>query len=64
MESKRWYESKLVWTGVFQTIVGVAELLAVFFETGDFCTSAFMLLISGIATVILRVWLTTSTISR
>jgi len=62
VETKRWFESKLVGIGILQSVIGIAGLLATFFAAGTFSAESFMLLLAGIATVIMRVWFTESTI--
>ena len=55
---KPWYISKLTGLGVIQTLIGSLGLLAVYLEKGDFSPASFVILFSGILTVILRVWFT------
>lgn len=55
---KNWWESKLVWLGVLETIVGVATLLADWLRTEDYSPASVVLLVAGVATVIIRVWFT------
>lgn len=63
MGSKFWYESKLVWLGVLQTLIAVGQALAVYLEAGDFSPSSLVLFVTGILTIILRVWYTDTTIN-
>lgn len=60
---KSWYESKLVWLGVIQTLLGSLGVLYEFLERGDFSPAAVVLSVSGILTVIMRVWFTSTVIS-
>lgn len=56
METKPWYLSSLVWTGVIETVIGSLQLVATYLEGGDYSPTAVVLLIAGIFTVIRRVW--------
>ena len=58
METKRWYQSKLVWLGVLQTLIGIAGLFVDFFGAGDSTPQAITMLLAGALTVIMRVWFT------
>ena len=60
---KKWYESKLVWLGVIQTVIGVLGLLATFLEVGDFAAPAVGALVIGALTVVLRIWFTDTPIA-
>lgn len=59
---KVWYESKLVWLGIIQTLIGMLAVLAEFLRAGDYSPVAVAILLSGVLTVILRVWFTDSAI--
>lgn len=54
---KRWYQSKLVWLGIIQLLLGIVEVMT---KSPVFTARSvsFLLLIAGVLTVILR-WLTT-----
>ena len=56
--AKKWYESKLVWLGVIQTLIGILGLVATFLEAGNFTAPAVVMLVIGALTVVLRVWFT------
>ena len=58
MITKPWYQSKLVWLGIIQTLIGIAGLLADFFGAGNFTAQAITLLVMGALTVVMRVWFT------
>jgi hypothetical protein len=60
---KKWYESKLVWLGVIQTVIGILGLLATFLEVGDFAAPAVVALVIGALTVVLRIWFTDTAIA-
>lgn len=55
---KAWYQSKLVWLGIVQTLIGSLGLLADYLANGAYTPEQVVLLFSGILTVILRVWFT------
>lgn len=62
---KKWYESKLVWLGVLQTVIGVADVLRGLLERGELSgPTGVLLAVSGVATVIIRVWFTDAAIAR
>lgn len=56
METKPWFYSSLVWTGVIETVIGGLQLVAAYLDGGDYSPTALVLLIAGIFTVIRRVW--------
>lgn len=55
---KKWYQSKFVWLGIVQTLIGALGVLAEFLQKSDFSPFAVTILFSGILTVIVRVWFT------
>jgi len=55
---KKWYESKLVWLGVLQTLIGILGLVADFLDVGNFTAAGIVVLFSGVLTIVLRVWFT------
>lgn len=59
---KKWYESKLVWLGVIQSLIGMLAVLGEYLSKGDFSPVAVVTLVSGFLTVILRVWFTNTVI--
>lgn len=63
METKPWYTSKLVGIGVIQTLIGALELVAEYVNKGDFSSQALIILVTGILTVVLRIWYTNTTIA-
>lgn len=62
METKKWWQSKVVWEGAGATLAGVAGVLIDAFETGV-SIAAVITAIIGVATIISRIWFTTKTIS-
>lgn len=64
MESKKWYQSKIVWMGVLQTLIGMLGLLAEFLKESEFSPMSVVVLVSGFLTVILRIWFTETVISK
>lgn len=61
---KKFYESKLFWLGVIQTLIGVLNLVADFLSKGDFTSPEVVLLFSGALTIVLRIWFTTQEIQK
>ena len=51
---KKFFESKLFWLGVIQIAIGVLGLLGPFLEVGNFSPEAFVPLVSGFLTIVLR----------
>jgi len=51
MDAKRWFNSKLVWIGLLQTLIGICGIVAEFLSIGTFSPEAFVLLVAGMATV-------------
>lgn len=60
---KAWYESKLVWLGALQFLIGALGLLAEFLQKGDYSPFAVTMLVTGVLTVVMRVWFTNTEIS-
>ena len=61
---KNWWESKLVWLGVIQALIGILGLVAQFLELGDFTAGAVVALVAGILTVVFRIWYTDAEIQK
>jgi hypothetical protein len=59
---KAWYQSKIVWLGILQTLVGALGVVAEFLRAGDYSPVALTLLASGILMVIMRIWFTSESI--
>jgi len=64
MQSKAWYESKILWLGVITTLIGALQLVAEFLKSGNFTPDAIVLLVVGVLGVVLRVWFTDTTIRK
>ena len=62
MESKKWYQSKLVWLGILMTFSGTIEVAQKIISAGPIDTAAIMNLAGGVITVIMRVWFTSTQI--
>ena len=54
--TKRWYESKTVWTGILEILIAVGLLVATFLTEGNFSAPAFVLLAVGILTIVQRIF--------
>lgn len=57
---KPWYQSKILWLGVVQFLLGALGSLYEFLQRADYSPAAVVVLMSGILTVVLRVWFTDS----
>jgi hypothetical protein len=56
---KPFYLSKLVWLGIVQTLLGALTVIADFMQSGKaFDPLGIVLIVSGILTVVLRIWFT------
>jgi hypothetical protein len=64
METKAWYESKIVWAGVVTTLIGALGVVQEVLAKGPVDQNAVILMASGVLTVIFRVWFTTSAIKK
>jgi len=62
--SKPWYMSKLVWLNAFLFLSGLFDVLAKFFDNGDFSEVGFMLLAGSIVGIVLRIWFTDTAVNR
>jgi len=63
METTKWYLSKLNWLGVIQFLIGALAIVGEFVKNNDFSPYATTLLFTGILTVVLRTWFTSTPIS-
>ena len=59
----KWYQSKLFWLGILITLQGCVPLFVELINKQDFSASAVLITISGIATVIIRVFFTEAKIA-
>jgi hypothetical protein len=51
---KAWYESKTIWVGILEIVIGALGLVATFLQAGDYTPAAFVLLAVGVLTIVLR----------
>lgn len=51
---KLWFQSKTVWIGIIEIAIGVLGLVADFLGKGDYSPSGYVLLATGVLTVVLR----------
>ena len=58
MQTKAWYQSKIVWLGILTTILGVVPILVELAKAYNIDAVAVGTAIIGILTVIVRIWLT------
>lgn len=62
---KPWYQSKIVWLGVIQTLLGALDVVKDALSKGsDLTPLDFSLIASGVLTVIMRVWFTDTAIEK
>lgn len=59
MKTIKWYQSKLVWLGVLITFQGSVPILIELLNKQAMSVSDVLVTLSGIATVVARVWFTT-----
>jgi len=58
METKMWYQSKLVWLGVIITLQGFVPVAVDLVNKASVSVADVMIAFSGLLAVILRVWFT------
>ena len=51
---KNWFESRTLWIGVAEVLIGCGGLLATFLEAGDYTAPAIVLLVVGFMKIGLR----------
>lgn len=61
-ESKKWFQSKIIWLGIIETIISLSELVSEFLSTGDTSAIALVGLVNGIAVIVARKWFTKKTV--
>lgn len=60
---KAWYQSKMVWLGVIQTIIGILLIVQDFIASGKaFDIAGIVMIVIGALQVILRIWFTDTAI--
>jgi len=59
---KNWYESKVVWAMVVQSIIGILLLVQEWYAKGDFSVPGIIALAIGVLVIVLRIWFTDSPI--
>jgi len=62
-DSKKFYESKLFWLGVIQFAIPILNELAGFLDVGLFSPASIALFMSGVFTIVLRIWFTDKAIA-
>ena len=58
MDSKPWYESKIVWAMALQSLISILLLAQEWYAKGDFSVPACIGLAVGILVIVLRIWFT------
>lgn len=56
METKAWYNSKMVWIGIATVLLGVIPLVQEMIAKGPVDLNSVLTVVSGAIVVILRVW--------
>lgn len=51
---KPWYQSKTVWLGIIEALIGSLGILATFLSEGDYTASSIVLLVVGVLTIVMR----------
>ena len=51
---KAWYQSKTIWVGVLEILIGVLGLVATFVGKGVYTPEAVVFLVVGVLTIVLR----------
>lgn len=64
METKSFWQSKIVWIGIIQTLIASLALVGEFLSQTNFNPVAVTTLVTGILTIILRIWFTDSSITK
>jgi len=64
MEGKEFWKSKLFWLGIIQTLIAVLGLIADWLEAGNYTEPSVIMLVSGILTIVLRIWFTDSPVTH
>jgi hypothetical protein len=59
--SKKWYQSKAIWVGIFQTVSAVLLTLADLAAKGTITAVDIILFTSGVVNIILRIWFASDT---
>ena len=61
-KTKTVFQSKIVWLGIIETLIGSGQLLAEYLNAGDFSEIAITHLVIGMLTIVSRIWFTNTTI--
>lgn len=64
METKKWFESKIVWVGLINTVIAILAIGGEFLQKAEFSPIAISAFITGVLTVVLRVWFTNTEITK
>ncbi len=56
MDTKKWYQSKLVWLGLILTLSGALPFASELVKAAPISPEAVISFVGGLLTVILRVW--------
>jgi len=64
MDSKPWYQSKIVWLSVITALISGLEIFSEWYSKGDFSIPGIISLIISILLIVVRVFFTSTVISR
>jgi hypothetical protein len=64
MDTKKWYLSKLTWVGIIITFQGIVPIAIDLLNKASVSPADFLVALSGVGTVILRIWFTDTTIEK
>ena len=59
--TKKWYQSKAIWVGIFQTLSAVLLTAADLAAKGTISAVDIILFASGVVNIILRIWFASNT---
>lgn len=62
METKKWYQMKLVWLGLLITLQGIIPVVVELVNKQAISPADILLTASGIVAVIIRVWFTSNAV--
>lgn len=54
METKLWYQSRTMWVGIVEILIGILGIVATFLNVGSYSPESIVLMVVGFLTIILR----------
>jgi hypothetical protein len=61
--NKLWYQSKLVWLGILQTVIAILLSASDLLAKGTITPSDITIFLAGILTIIIRIWFTSTVVT-